>query len=85
MKNYIVAVISFFDNEIKQFEIVAESEYHAVKKAMIEFCHSEEGKKSEIEYQNSENYPTTLDDLYYEEMDYSVTEVYAFIPKYPNQ
>lgn len=78
MKNYVVAVISFFDNAIKQFKIEAENEYEAVKKAMVEFTETEDGKKSELEYQNSEDYPKTVEELYYEEMDFCVTEVKEF-------
>ncbi len=78
MKNYVVAIISFFDNEIKQFKITAESEYEAIKKGMIDLCESEESKQSERDYQNSEDYPKTIEELYYDEMDYSVTEVKEF-------
>lgn len=74
MKKYVVAIISFFDNEIKQFKIEAESEYEAVKKGMIEFT-SEEHRQSEIDYQNSEYYPKNIEELYYDEMDFCVTEV----------
>lgn len=74
MKKYVVAIISFFDNEIKQFKIEAESEYEAVKKGMIEFT-SEEHRQSEIDYQNSEDYPKNIEELYYDEMDFCVTEV----------
>jgi len=78
MKNYVVAVISFFENEIKQFKIQSENEYEAVKKAMVEFTETEDGKKSELEYQNSDDYPKTIEELYYDEMDFCVTEVKEF-------
>jgi len=77
MKKYIVAIISFFDNEIKQFKIEAESEYEAVKKGMIEFT-SKDYRQSEIDYQNSEDYPKNIEELYYDEMDFCVTEVKEF-------
>ena len=49
MKNYVVAIISLFDNKIKQFKITAENDFEAVKKSMIDFCESEEGKKDEFD------------------------------------
>lgn len=76
MKNYVVAIISFFDNKIKQFKIEAESEYEAVKKAMIEFA-GEKYRQSEIDWQKSEDYPTDLQGLEKTqfEMDFSVIEI----------
>lgn len=76
MKNYVVAIISFFDNEIKQFKIEAESEYEAVKKAMVEFT-GDKYKQSEIDWQKSEDYPTDLKELseVQSEMDFSVIEI----------
>ena len=62
MKKYVVAVISFFDNDLKQFIIEAENEYEAAKKGLIEFT-SEEHKASEIEHQNIEDYPKDIDEL----------------------
>lgn len=79
MKNYIVAIISFFENNIKQFKIEAESEYEAVKKAMVEFCTTEDAKKSEIEFQNSGEYPIDIQELSFHyancDMDFSVIEI----------
>jgi DNA-binding protein len=78
MKNYVVALISFFDNDIKQLKVSAESEYEAVKKAVIEFT-SEEYKQSEIDFQNSEDYPKDIESLDEHfsniEMDFSVIEI----------
>lgn len=82
MKKYIVALISFFDNDIEQFEIEAESPYDAVKKAMIQMA-SENHKQDEIDFQNSDEYPKTIEEMEEHfadcEMDFSVTEVGSFI------
>lgn len=81
MKKYIVAIISFFDNEIKQFKIEAENTYEAMKKGMIEFC-GEEYKKGEIAYQSSPDYPSDEEQLKKycnnHEMDISVIEISEF-------
>jgi len=78
MKNYVVAVISFFENDIQQFKVEAENEYEAVKKGILAFT-KEEYKKGEIAFQNSEDYPKDMDgleDLYNNaEMDFSVIEI----------
>ena len=63
MKNYVIGYLSFFENDLKMFKIQAESEYEAVKKTMIEVCSKEEYKESEIEWQNSEDYPQDLESL----------------------
>jgi len=80
MKNYVVGILSMFENNLKLFKIVAENEYEAVKKGMIEFCHDEESRQYEIDWQNSENYPKDLNGLYsvYEEIPFSVVEVGSF-------
>jgi hypothetical protein len=85
MKNknfYVVALISFFENDIKQFEIRAESPYEAVKKGMIEMA-SEEYKKEEIDFQESEEYPKTIEEMEEHfancDMDFSVLEVGSFL------
>jgi hypothetical protein len=77
MKNYVVGILSMFDNNLKLFKITAENEYEAVKKGMIEFVDNEESKQYEIDFQNSENYPTDLQGLYsiYEELPFSVIEI----------
>jgi hypothetical protein len=82
MNKYVVALISFFDNEIKQFKIEAESEYEAVKKSMIEMCTSDEGRESELEFQKTNEFPKNINE-YSEyatncDMDFSVTEVKEF-------
>jgi hypothetical protein len=49
MKKYVVAVISFFDSDVKQFKVDAENEYEAVKKGVLAFT-KEECKAGEIEF-----------------------------------
>ena len=44
-------------------DIQAESEYEAVKKAMVEAASKEEYKQDEIDWQASEDYPVNLEDL----------------------
>lgn len=82
MKNYVVALLSFFDNDINQFGVEAESPYEAVKKAMVENT-SDKYKQEEIDLQNAEDYPKTFEEI----QDYlgnsdttiSVIEVGSFI------
>jgi hypothetical protein len=81
MKKYVVAVISFFENDIQQFKVEADNEYEAVKKGVVCFT-KEKYRKSELEFQNSEEYPTDvkgLEHLYNNaELDFSVMEVGSF-------
>jgi len=83
MKKFIVSICSFFEYEVKSFEIEAENEYEAVKKGMIEFAEKESYKQSEIGFQNSGDYPKTIEELrdIYDEMDFAVIEVGSFIEK----
>ena len=80
MKKFVVALISFFENEIKQFKIEAESDYDAVKKTLVEFAGEHKG--GEIEFQNSADYPKNIealdDHLNNCEMGFSVIEVKDF-------
>jgi len=82
MKNYVVGVLSMFENDLKLFTITAENKYEAVKKGMVEFAKSitSESAQHEIDWQNSEDYPTDLEGLYsaYEEVPFSVVEVGSF-------
>lgn len=80
MRNYVVGILSMFENDLKLFKVVAESEYDAVKKAMVEFIPGPEGKQDEIDWQNSSDYPTDLKGLYYvyEDFPFSVIEVGSF-------
>ena len=80
MKNYVVGILSMFENDLKLFKVVAENEYEAVKKGMVDFCDNEESKNHEIDWQNSEDYPTNFEGLHsvYEETPFSVIEVGSF-------
>lgn len=79
MKNYVVGILSMFENDLKLFKITAENEYEAVKKGMVEFAGDEESRKHEIAWQNSEQYPKDYEGLFsvYEELPFSVIEVSA--------
>lgn len=80
MKYFIVAICSFFDSEIKQFKINADTGYDAFKLAIIEFWKEEESKIEERNWQNSSDYPKTLEELSYTLCDtiFSVIEVKEF-------
>ncbi len=77
MKNYVVGILSMFENELKLFKITAENEYEAVKKGMVDFCNNEKSKQYEIDWQNSEDYPKELEGLYsvYEDLPFNVVEI----------
>ena len=77
MKNYVVGILSMFENDLKLFKVTAESEYDAVKKGMIDFCPDEKGKQDEMQFQQSDVYPKTFEGLYavYEEIPFSVIEI----------
>ena len=80
MKNYVVGILSMFENDLKLFKITAENEYEAVKKGMVEFADNPGSKQQEIDWQNSDDYPTDLKGLHsvYEEVPFSVVEVGSF-------
>jgi hypothetical protein len=80
MKNYVVGILSMFENNLKLFKVIAENEYEAVKKAMVDFWDKEEAKQEEINWQNSEDYPKDIKglDTIYDEMAFSVIEVASF-------
>ena len=80
MKNYVVGILSMFENDLKLFKVMAENEYEAVKKGMVEFTDNPESKQHEIDWQNSPYYPTDLEGLYsvYEVVSFSVVEVGSF-------
>lgn len=61
MANFVVG-LSFFDTELKLIKIEEESEYEAIKKAMVLNC-EEKYRESEIEWQKSENYPKDKESL----------------------
>jgi len=63
MKKFVVGYLNFYDNEILLLKVEAESSYEAVKKAMVEFCTTEEGRLEELEWQANEEYPDNFNDL----------------------
>lgn len=65
MNKYVVAIINFFDNELKQFIIEAESDYEAFKEAMVKSCKDEESAIHERSWQSSNDYPKTIEELDY--------------------
>jgi hypothetical protein len=77
MKNYVVGILSLFENNLEQFKVTAENEYEAVKIGMVEFCEDEESKKFEKEFQESEHYPKDYNGLWdaYEEIFFNVIKV----------
>jgi hypothetical protein len=64
MKNYVIAMYQEVTEEslINLCGIKAESPYEAVKKANLEFIWNKY-KQTEIDFQNSEDYPKTIDEL----------------------
>ena len=77
MRNFVVGVLSTFENNLKLFKITAESEYEAVKKAMIEFCDDEDAKMYEIDWQNSDDYPKSIEEMIncYEDIPFNIIEL----------
>lgn len=77
MKNYVVGLLSLYENDLKLFKITAENEYEAVKKAMVEFCPDQHSKQAEIDWQNDSDYPKDFEGLHYvyEEIPFSVIEI----------
>lgn len=76
MKKYVVASISFFENEIKQSIQISDNELNAFKKHMLTLSSDEE---QEDQWQQSEDYPKTYNELLEEipnwDMDCSVIEI----------
>jgi hypothetical protein len=81
MKHYIVGILTVYEGNLKLFPITAENEYEAVKKGMIELATTDASKRAEIEFQNSEDYPKSLEELsnIYCDIIFSVIEVGSFI------
>lgn len=77
MKNYVVGILSMFENDLKLFKITAENKYEAVKKAMIEFNENLDAKQAEIDWQNSEDFPQTLEEMInaYEDIPFDIIEI----------
>lgn len=63
MKKYIVGYLSFFENELILDSVEAESDFEAAKKFLVSICITEESKKEELDYQNSDSFPKTLEEL----------------------
>ena len=76
MKKYVVASVSFFDNEIKQTIQESDNELNPFKQHMLSLCNN---AQSEKEWQNDEEYPQTYEELLEEipnwDMDCSVIEI----------
>jgi len=76
MKKYVVASVSFFNSEIKQTIQISANELDAFKKHMLTLASDEE---QEDEWQKSEDYPQTYEELLEEipnwDMDCSVIEI----------
>ena len=76
MKKYVVASVSFFNSEIKQTIQISANELDAFKKHMLTLASDEE---QEDEWQQSEDYPQTYEELLEEipnwDMDCSVIEI----------
>lgn len=62
MKKYVVGYMSFFENDLQLHNVKADSELEAVKKVLVRLC-SDDSKKAEIEFQKSDDFPKTLNDL----------------------
>lgn len=62
MTNFVVGYLSFFDNELKLIKIEEESEYEAIKKAIVSVC-DKEYVQEEIAFQESEGYPKDKESL----------------------
>jgi len=77
MKNYVVGILSMFENNLKLFKVQAENEYEAVKIGMIEFCDNGDARLAEYEWQISNEYPKDLNGLYsvYEDLSFNVIEI----------
>jgi hypothetical protein len=76
-KNYVVGILSMFENDLKLFKVTAENEYEAVKAGMMQFADTPEAQKAELEWQESAAYPKDLEGLHsaYEDMPFAVIEV----------
>ena len=62
MKNYVVGILSLFENDLQLFKVEAEDKYEALKKGMVDYT-SEEYKQDEIEFQNGDVCPPNFESL----------------------
>lgn len=67
MKNFAVAIMTFWDTELLLFKLEAENKYEAAKLGMLEICKDEEVRQFELEWQASPDYPKTYEEM--EELD----------------
>ena len=79
MKRFVVAIMSYFDNELEQYVINSESEYEAVKSSMLVYWKFKGGLKDEENWQNLPDYPKTYEELkralFDSDMNVSVIEI----------
>jgi hypothetical protein len=61
-KNYVVGILSMYENDLKLFKVEAENKYEALKKGMVEYT-PEENRHYEIEFQNGEVCPPNFESL----------------------
>ena len=73
-KNYVVGILSMFENDLKLFKISANSPYDAVKKGMLLFSKDD---KHEIAWQQDPDYPKDIKGLEkaYEDFPFNVIEI----------
>ena len=62
MKNYVVRILSLFENDLQLFKVEAEDKYEALKKGMVDFT-LEEYKEHELEFQNGAICPPNFESL----------------------
>jgi hypothetical protein len=61
-KNYVVGILSMYENDLKLFKVEAENKYEALTKGMVEYT-PEENRHYEIEFQNGEVCPPNFESL----------------------
>lgn len=63
-KTYVVSTLKFYENTINSKKIIALDKFDAVKKMMVLLCEDNKNVVAdEISWQNSDDYPKTLDEL----------------------
>lgn len=62
-QGYVVAISSFFDNEIAQILIIAENGYEALKQAILEFEGGGVYNSHLVEMQKNNDFPSTFEEL----------------------
>lgn len=79
-KTYVVTTLGFLNRTINSKKIIAQNEYDAIKKMMVLLCGEDENAKAdELAWQESDDYPKTLDELdemfFYKDMTVNVIEI----------